>query len=92
MQASLENLQRKALTLSASQDQNEITGSVPTRLLRRMSSLQVLNLGTNKLSGTLPIELEALSNLKTLVLSANSWTGAIPSQLGAVDSLGTWPH
>lgn len=64
-------------------------GTIPARLLRRLSSLQVLNLGNNKMTGTLPVEIEHLSNLRTLTLDANSWIGVIPTQLGAIESLGT---
>ena len=73
-------------------DQNEIAGTIPTRMLRHMSSLNILNLGNNKLTGTLPIELESFSNLKVLKLNSNSLVGAVPTQLGAISTLSTFQY
>jgi hypothetical protein len=75
------------INLIALQDKNKISGTIPKRMLMDMTSLQVLNLRQNELTGTLPVELEYPSGLKTLDLSTNVFIGAIPTQLGTLVSL-----
>ncbi|KAH7442180.1 hypothetical protein KP509_03G075400 [Ceratopteris richardii] len=48
------------------------------------SSLVVLNLSYNALSGTLPSQVGELTSLLVLDLSRNEFTGAIPSDLGNI--------
>jgi len=50
-------------------------------------SLRNLHLTSNKLAGTIPIELFKLTQLQYLYLSYNSFTGRLPSQIGQLTNL-----
>ena len=52
-----------------------------------LSSLTVLSLGGNQLTGNIPAELGDLSSLWDLNLSNNQLTGPIPAELGDLSSL-----
>ena len=52
-----------------------------------MTTLLKLSLCQNKLSGTIPAELEKLNDLQLLDLSGNQLSGAIPPELGNLTSL-----
>ena len=58
----------------------KIEGNIPEELFS-LAELQVLDLGTNLLSGTLPKNLDRLRKLKTLNLYENQFTGSIPDEL-----------
>jgi len=51
------------------------------------SSLRMLNLGGNQLTGTIPTKLGLLSNLEVLLLHENEFSGTIPTQLGNLRKL-----
>ncbi|KAJ8442747.1 hypothetical protein Cgig2_011017 [Carnegiea gigantea] len=57
---------------------NSFTGHVPVGIGSSLSSVLVLVLGNNRLSGTLPLSLCGLSNLQILDLSYNQISGTIP--------------
>ena len=52
-----------------------------------LSNLENLHLGSNQLSGTIPVELGNLSNLRSLFLSWNQLSGTIPVELGNLPNL-----
>ena len=52
-----------------------------------LSSLEVLVLSSNRLSGSIPAELGMLSNLESLSLNRNSLSGPIPAELGMLSNL-----
>ena len=67
-------------------------GEIPSELAQ-LSSLELLDLGANRLSGEIPPELGGLSNLVTLWLGNNQLSGGIPpelAQLTKLESLGLW--
>ncbi|GMN60556.1 hypothetical protein TIFTF001_029644 [Ficus carica] len=60
--------------------------SLPPQL-SSLSSLQLLNLSSTNISGTIPPSFGQLTHLRLLDLSSNSLLGAIPPELGALSSL-----
>ncbi|KAF9661766.1 hypothetical protein SADUNF_Sadunf19G0102700 [Salix dunnii] len=52
-----------------------------------LSSLQVLDLASNNLSGSIPKQLGECSNLLLLNLSSNKFTKSIPNEIGSLQSL-----
>ncbi|CAI9289802.1 unnamed protein product [Lactuca saligna] len=67
----------KSLNLGA----NKFFGNVPVWIGERFSELYVLILKSNKISGTIPLELCQLDNLQILDMSSNNLHGTIPSCL-----------
>mmetsp|Transcript_14609 Transcript_14609/g.18907 ORF Transcript_14609/g.18907 Transcript_14609/m.18907 type:complete len:285 (-) Transcript_14609:12-866(-) len=55
----------------------------------KYGDLEVLNMQSNKFTGTLPSQLGRLTSLVRLKLGWNEFHGEIPSQLGELDSLRT---
>ncbi len=51
------------------------------------SLVQVINLGGNLLSGTIPLELAQLPELEQVLLSDNVLRGTLPAQLAQASSL-----
>ncbi|KAL7261970.1 hypothetical protein ACSBR1_000378 [Camellia fascicularis] len=58
--------------------ENEITGSIPTRMAEWFPYLFVLTLRSNKLDGAIPPEVCHLTSLQVLDLAHNNLSGAIP--------------
>ncbi|KAL7245025.1 hypothetical protein ACSBR2_000381 [Camellia fascicularis] len=58
--------------------ENEITGSIPTRMAEWFPYLFVLTLRSNKLDGVIPPEVCHLTSLQVLDLAHNNLSGAIP--------------
>lgn len=63
-----------------------MSGSIPEEIYG-ISSLEVLDLNTNKFTGTLSTKIGNLSNLQTLQLYDNLMTGKIPTEMGDASSL-----
>ena len=63
-----------------------LAGRVPSGL-GSLTSLRVLDLSDNDLTGTIPTALDGLINLEELRLNGNGLTGNIPAQLGSLTSL-----
>eukprot|EP00533_Pseudo-nitzschia_delicatissima_P003501 CAMPEP_0116088166 /NCGR_PEP_ID=MMETSP0327-20121206/5731_1 /TAXON_ID=44447 /ORGANISM="Pseudo-nitzschia delicatissima, Strain B596" /LENGTH=795 /DNA_ID=CAMNT_0003579241 /DNA_START=30 /DNA_END=2418 /DNA_ORIENTATION=+ len=57
---------------------NAITGKIPASLVGEESPLEVLDLGSNKISGTIPTGISLSTSLKSLSLGNNELTGTIP--------------
>jgi hypothetical protein len=60
-------------------------GTLPTSL--GTAELHVLDLATNRISGTLPTEIGRLTHLKKLLLHDNLMSGTLPSELGQLTAL-----
>jgi hypothetical protein len=61
-------------------------GSIPADLAL-LSSLRMLHLFENQLTGTIPTELGSLEFLENLEINTNQLTGTIPTELGQLDNL-----
>ena len=57
---------------------NAITGKIPTSLIGKESPLEMLDLGSNKISGTIPTGISLSISLRFLSLGNNELTGSIP--------------
>ncbi|RCV22444.1 hypothetical protein SETIT_4G221200v2 [Setaria italica] len=68
-------------------DGNILQGILPSSVVGLSKSLEVLFLATNKISGTIPQEIEHLSNLTLLRMEQNLLTGNLPSSLGNLQNL-----
>jgi Leucine-rich repeat (LRR) protein len=69
---------------------NRLAGSISAELvaeLEKLTRLELLSLGDNQLTGSIPVELGNLSNLTSLDLAANQLTGSIPAELGNLSNL-----
>ncbi|THG09389.1 hypothetical protein TEA_022462 [Camellia sinensis var. sinensis] len=64
-----------------------LPGSIPDWFGQRLSALQVLDLSSCSITGSIPSSLGILSGLNSLYLSDNFLTGAIPLILGQLLSL-----
>lgn len=65
---------------------NNLKGTIPMALMQ-LTSLQILNLNNNQLTGSIPVELAGLKKLLGLHMYGNSLSGVIPSQLGELSQL-----
>ena len=65
----------------------QLPGPIPDWLGQSLSALQVLDLRSASVRGSIPGSLGSLGRLHSLYLSGNSLTGAIPSQLGQLSEL-----
>lgn len=64
-----------------------LPGPIPEWLGQSLVELQVLDLSSSSIFGSIPVSLGLLSRLKSLHLSGNSITGVIPAALGELNSL-----
>lgn len=64
-----------------------LPGRIPEWFGQRLATLQVLDLSSCSIFGSIPVSLGSLGELKSLNLSGNSITGVIPSTLGNLYSL-----
>ena len=69
---------------------SKITGSIPSLWGELLTSLRVLELYDNRLSGRIPESFWKLSNLEHFSLDGNQLTGIFPSSLGMMTSLKTF--
>ncbi|XP_078161155.1 receptor-like protein 6 [Carex rostrata] len=60
---------------------NNLTGTIPPCLLEAAESREVLNLRSNKLSGTLPRNISEVCKFRTINLSRNRINGSLPKLL-----------
>lgn len=66
---------------------NKFTGEIPTLYLEKLTSLQLLNLGENQLSGSLDTRIGQLTELRGLHLNLNNMRGQLPSEIGKLTLL-----
>ncbi|OAY39955.1 receptor-like protein EIX2 [Manihot esculenta] len=72
--------------LSLDLSHNQFYGSMPENISQVMSSLQILSLSSNQLTGGIPASIVKLS-LNVLDLSKNNLAGSIPPNIGNCSSL-----
>ncbi|KAJ8769909.1 hypothetical protein K2173_008991 [Erythroxylum novogranatense] len=65
--------------------QNQISGAIPEFV--EGFSLNVLNIGSNKITGHIPSSISSLKQLKRFDISRNQITGLIPDSLGLLSEL-----
>ncbi|KAM3299334.1 hypothetical protein ACQJBY_040700 [Aegilops geniculata] len=68
-------------------DANILQGDLPNSIADLSKSLEVLLFRENKISGTVPKEIESLTNIKRLYMENNLLTGSIPKSLGNLQEL-----
>ncbi|KAL6907987.1 hypothetical protein ACP4OV_002157 [Aristida adscensionis] len=66
---------------------NSFEGVLPDSLSNLSASIQILNLGFNDISGSIPDDIGNLINLQTLSLGGNYFTGSLPSSLCSLKNL-----
>jgi Leucine-rich repeat (LRR) protein len=82
--ASLTNCtQLKKLTLEG----NMLNGSLPRSIGNLSESLEYLFLGSNQISGPIPVGISSLANLTALSMENNLLSGSIPTTVGNLQSL-----
>lgn len=64
-----------------------LKGAIPEWLGQRLRNLEVLDLSSSSITGSIPSELGSLSRLKVLNLGNNSLSATIPAQLGKLSHL-----
>jgi len=64
--------------------------SIPEEIYN-LSSLEVLDVGNNQLSGTISAKIGDLMNLKLLSYKANKLSGTIPNSFGNLNLLSKYP-
>ncbi|KAI3996657.1 hypothetical protein MKX01_009489 [Papaver californicum] len=66
---------------------NQISGSIPNKLAGLRSLKLYLNLSSNFLQGSIPLELSKMDIVLAIDVSSNKLTGEIPAQLGSCIAL-----
>ncbi|KAL3845242.1 hypothetical protein ACJIZ3_002645 [Penstemon smallii] len=84
---SIDSLQNFRLLSSFNSSGFSLPGSIPEWLGQRLSNLEVLDLSSSSIHGSIPSSFGSLSKLSSLNLSGNSITGTIPPALGKLISL-----
>ncbi|KAM0018097.1 putative protein kinase RLK-Pelle-LRR-III family [Helianthus debilis subsp. tardiflorus] len=67
-----------------------LTGEIPSNTIGKLTSLRVLSLGHNTLSGEIPSDFSNLNFLTTLYLDHNNFSGNIPSSFSTLSYLTTF--
>ncbi|KAK2987196.1 hypothetical protein RJ640_029081 [Escallonia rubra] len=67
--------------------ENHFGGVLPGSIANLSSKLETLNLGSNKISGSIPQEIGNLNNLSLLVIQENMISGSIPESIGKLSKL-----
>ncbi|KDP33139.1 hypothetical protein JCGZ_13531 [Jatropha curcas] len=66
---------------------NQISGTIPSDISKRIPFLSVLDLSHNNLSGEIPVSIANCSFLNVLILDNNRLTGQIPTEIGLLSRL-----
>jgi Leucine-rich repeat (LRR) protein len=74
-------------TASFRLDYNKFSGRFPKQSLERLFNLEVLNLGGNEFTGTIPNVFDFIHRLTHLHLNNNKFEGAIPDSLGHLSGI-----
>lgn len=86
-QFAVDALANLTLLMSFNASKFLLPGSIPDWFGQRLSSLQVLDLRSCSVIGSIPTGLGNLTNLTSLYLSNNNLTGTIPASLGRLSRL-----
>ncbi|KAL7596463.1 hypothetical protein Lser_V15G30862 [Lactuca serriola] len=73
--------------ISINLDRFHLRGTLDYLNFSSLTTLQSLNLSTNQLTGSIPLQLGELNSLESLDLSSNGFNGRIPSSLGNLTRL-----
>eukprot|EP00980_Cylindrotheca_fusiformis_P017159 scaffold5281_cov127-Cylindrotheca_fusiformis.AAC.8 len=68
---------------------NKLEGPFPEELLRPLNKLEVLKLGDNRFTGTIPDIFDYIHRLRDLHLNNNRFEGTIPKSLGNLSAMTT---
>ena len=66
---------------------NKLTGPFPKMALEKLVNLQVLSLGDNRFTGTIPNIFDHIHRLTDLHLNNNQLKGSIPESIGHLSSM-----
>lgn len=66
---------------------NQLEGTIPSDVARRLPSLARLGLGTNQMSGSIPSGLGGIATLYRLGLDNNRFSGTVPTELASLTAL-----
>ncbi|KAK2989561.1 hypothetical protein RJ640_026826 [Escallonia rubra] len=66
---------------------NQFGGVLPGSIANMSSKLEILSLGSNKISGSIPQEIGNLNNLYLLEIDDNMISGSIPESIGKLSKL-----
>lgn len=86
-QFSVDSLVNFTVLVSFNSSGFSLPGSIPEWFGQGLTALQVLDLRSSSILGTIPSSLGTMSTLNSLYLSDNSLTGVIPPTLGQLSSL-----
>lgn len=64
-----------------------LKGAMPEQFGQRLTNLEVLDLSSSSITGSITLAFDSLSRLKILNLSNNSLSAAIPAQIGKLSQL-----
>ncbi|KAL6650457.1 hypothetical protein ACP70R_009382 [Stipagrostis hirtigluma subsp. patula] len=68
-------------------EENMLKGTLPGSVCNLSTSLELLALGSNKISGSIPVEISNLVNLTSLGIENNLLSGSIPPTIGKLNGL-----
>ncbi|KAJ4844100.1 hypothetical protein Tsubulata_106490, partial [Turnera subulata] len=68
-------------------ERNNFEGMLPESIANLSTTTELLSLGSNQISGTIPAGIHNLENLQVLYLFNNKLTGAVPSEIGMLKKL-----
>jgi hypothetical protein len=74
-------------TASFRLDYNKLSGPFPKQSLEKLLNLEVLSLGGNEFTGTIPNVFDFIHRLTHLHLNNNKFEGAIPDSLGHLSGI-----
>ena len=69
--------------------ENDLTGRIPSSLLREFTSLYSLDLFRNEYTGSIPSEISMLDSLEYIDLSKNFFTGTLPATIAGLSEIKT---
>ncbi|KAF8011501.1 hypothetical protein BT93_J1953 [Corymbia citriodora subsp. variegata] len=66
---------------------NTLTGVLPSHITNLSSNLNYLLMGANRISGSIPNDIQKLENLILIGMEENLFTGQIPASIGLIKNL-----
>jgi Leucine-rich repeat (LRR) protein len=65
---------------------NDLSGQIPTEL-GLLTNLELLDVGSNRLTGLLPSEISSLARAVGIGVQQNELSGTVPTEIGALSNL-----